>query len=730
MRTYDPLFSCQEGMLVQKHRCLKKITAITLLITLILNIFSVSLTVFADNRNRKVVRVGWHESPYFITDEYGRESGYSYEYQCKVAAYTGWEYEYIKGTWPDLLQMLKDGEIDLLSDISYSEERAKEMLYPSIPMGTEVYYLFVAPDNQEITPDDFSTLNGKRIGVTKNSIQKEYFIDWADKHEINVDLIELNITGDESLQLLGSDLDAVVTMDVYGSPNIAMPICKIGASDFYFAVNKNRPDLLNELDMALNRIQDENKYYDQQLYNKYLKNTETNSYLNSPEKMWLADHGAIRVGYQDNYLAFCAKDKYTGELTGALKDYLEYASSAFQNVKLEFETISYPTAAAAIEALKDGEIDCMFPVNLTDYDAEKLGLLITPPLMHTEMDAVVRASEKKEFLKKDHIVVAVNEGNTNYDIFLADNYPDWEKAYFKDTPTGLVAIANNEADCVIISNYRYGNISKQCEKLHLTTVYTGVDMDYYFAVRDSDMQLYSILARLTDVIPDATIHTSLTYYSTEDAKTSFVELIKDNLFIIMTTVSIVLFIIVILLLLGIRAEKKVIEEKKLIKNLNRRVFVDALTSVRNKGAFSDHIKKLQERIDQGEEFEFAIGIFDCNNLKAINDQYGHDKGDIYLKTACQLICKIFDHSPVFRIGGDEFAVILQNSDYSDREKLVEQFEIHRKEMCDSAKNKWDEVHIAIGIAVYNQNDDSLVSDTIRRADRLMYENKRIGKTQF
>ena len=93
----------------------------------------------------KVVRVGWHEEPYFITDQYGRRSGYSYEYQCKVAAYTGWTYEYVEGSWTELLQKLKDGELDLLSDVSFMEERAQDMLYASLPMGTEAYYIFVAP---------------------------------------------------------------------------------------------------------------------------------------------------------------------------------------------------------------------------------------------------------------------------------------------------------------------------------------------------------------------------------------------------------------------------------------------------------------------------------------------------------------------------------------------------------------------------------------------------------
>ena len=349
---------------------------------------------------------------------------------------------------------------------------------------------------------------------------------------------------------------------------------------------------------------------------------------------------------------------------------------------------------------------------------------MTPVLMRTEMDAVVRASEQKEFLRKDKVVVAVNEGNTNYDIFLADNYPKWDRAYFKDTPAGLEAIAAGKADCVIISSYRYSNISKQCEKLHLTTVYTGVDMDYCFAVKEGDTELYSILARVVDVVPEGVVHTALTYYSTEDVKSSLGDLIKDNLFVILSVIAVILFVIVILLLHNIRANKMIIEKEDQVKDLNRKAYVDSLTSVRNKGAYTEYVQKLQERMDEEEEFDLAIGVFDCNDLKQINDQYGHEKGDMYLKNACQLICKVFDHSPVFRVGGDEFAVILMNSDFSIRDELIRALEKKQEERNGVVRNRWEKVNVAYGIAVYDPELDSSVSDTARRADKVMYDNKR------
>ena len=691
--------------------------------------FSVPLSVSAEEKKGKTVRVGVHEAPFFITDKYGRKSGYSYEYQRKISAYTGWTYEYVEGSWSELLDKLKKGEIDLMSDVSYSEERKKDMLFSSLPMGTEAYYVYITSNNTDISPRNLSSLNGKRVGVGQGSIQKEMFIEWEKSHGINAEIVEMTCSEADSLKLLGKNYDAFVTVDIYGSNEKLVPAWKIGSSSFYFVVTKSRPDLLEELNSALNRIQDENKYYDQQLHDKYLKSSETNKYLNSEEKEWLANHGKIRVGYQDNYLAFCAKDPATGKLTGALKDYLDYAALAFENAHLEFEPVAYPTASDAIEAMKRGEVDCVFPANLTDFDAEQLGILMSPALMTTEMDAVVRASEQKEFLRKDKIIVAVNEGNTNYDMFLADHYPKWERAYFKDTPAGLEAIAEGKADCVIISSYRYSNISKQCEKLHLATVYTGVNMDYCIAVSEGNSVLYSILSKIIGVVPNGIVHSALTYYSTEDVKTSLGEIIKDNLFIILTVIAVILFVIVLLLLHNIRANKMILEKEDQVKDLNRKAYVDPLTMVRNKSAYNEYIKKLQEQLDRDEVIDLAIGIFDCNDLKSINDQYGHEKGDIYIKNACSMICKVFGHSPVFRIGGDEFAIILMNSDFTNRDELVAQLDKKQEERNSVVKSSWERVHIAHGIAVYDHELDDELGDTARRADKFMYDNKRKMKSR-
>ena len=165
-----------------------------------------------------------------------------------------------------------------------------------------------------------------------------------------------------------------------------------------------------------------------------------------------------------------------------------------------------------------------------------------------------------------------------------------------------------------------------------------------------------------------------------------------------------------------------------ISDLNNQVFVDALTHVKNKGAFSASIEKIQAQIDENsEQVSFGIVMFDCDDLKQVNDEFGHGKGDEYLKAATRVICRVFQHSPVFRIGGDEFSVILRNEDYQNRETLVWQLEKAKADVSASAENRWEQVNVSMGIAVYDPEKDRTVNDVVRRADEMMYENKRQRK---
>ena len=600
------------------------------------------------------VRVGWYDSSYNTMDAFGRRSGYAYEYQLKIAAYTGWNYEYVSGSWSALLQMLIDGDIDLMSDVSYTKERAEQMLFPDLPMGAEEYYVFVAPGNQEISSSDPSSLNGKRVGVNRDSIQLVFYREWAERNGLDTQIVELISSEDESIHMMETgEIDAYVTVDSFTDPECAIPVFKVGFSDFFFAVSKERPELLTELNNALNRIQEEDRYFNQKMYEQYIRTAGSNAFLTADELDWLIAHGAIRVGYQDNYLAFCASDETTGELTGAKKDYLEYASKSLKNAELTFEAKAFPTVEAAFEALEAGELDCVVPANLSGYDGEALGILMTPPLMSTDIFAIVRQSDMSNFTNREHVVVAVNEGNPNYDAFLLDHYPGWQKVYYKTTDDCLKAVSENVADCVLISSFRYNNISRQCERYDLTTFPTGIGMDYYFAVGKDDPKLYSILAKVVSQVPASTVNAALSFYVTEDARLSLGDFISDHLGVVMAVIAAVMIVIIVFMVRSIRAEKRA-------KQLISATETDTLTGLYNRDYFFQYAEGMRSEHPDASMDAIVMNIEQFHSINALN---GWDFGDQVLRTLGSEIRIIADeHAGIAgRFGADRFDIFCRHT---------------------------------------------------------------------
>lgn len=636
---------------MKKHPILTAVIrgASLLLCVMILTALFSSVAVNA-NDNQKTVRVGWYESSFCSTDSTGRRSGYAYEYQMKIAAYTGWKYTYVEGSWAELMQMLMDGKIDLMSGISYTDERAEKILYPELPMGTENYCIFISRNNRDITSDDYSTLNGKRIGVNKSSFQLGCLKEWVEKQGIHPEIVELSGTEEESISMVHSGyLDAYVTLNAFISPDEQLrSLCKIGSSDFYFAATGSRPDLLDDLNYALNRIQDENPYFNQQMNDKYIKMMGSNAFLNTEEREWLSSHGKIRVGYQDNYLAFCSQDSKTGELTGALKDYLESAADCIVDTHLEFETSAYPTVEAAFDALRKGEIDCVFPANLSSYDAEEEDVLITPSLVRSDVYAVVRQSDRYLSDNKEHIIVAVNEGNPNYTAFLQEQFPGWRAVVYPSTTECLQAVSSGIADCVLISSFRYSYLARTCKSLRLTTYSTGIGIDYCFAVAQGNTALYSIISKAVGLVSNSMVSAALSYYIAENSQLSFLDYITDNIGIVL---AVIFGIVVVILFLFMRSRRSEIKAKKLISATE----TDSLTGLYNRDYFFLYADRIYHEHPDIPRDAIVLNIDQFHSINALN---GWDFGDYVLRmlgSEIRTIAGEFD-GICGRFGADRFDI--------------------------------------------------------------------------
>ena len=165
--------------------------------------------------------------------------------------------------------------------------------------------------------------------------------------------------------------------------------------------------------------------------------------------------------------------------------------------------------------------------------------------------------------------------------------------------------------------------------------------------------------------------------------------------------------------------KNLVEKEKEVVRLNSMANRDMLTHVGNRNAYDQYAEGLQLKMTEG-HMEFGILLADANGLGRINEEYGNDKGDLYLQKACRVICEVFRHSPVYRMGGDEFAVMLLGEDYINRRALMDEAQsIYFKSMSDEKTPPWEQAGVSFGLAEYDEQKDRTVKDVYDRANEAL-----------
>ena len=719
----------------------KHIKQLIMLLALLLTVFvgmAVPFTSYAEEPEQKTVRVGWFDSSFYYWDQSGRRCGIAYEYEHKISAYTGWTYEYVEDSWPNLFQMLKDGKIDLLSDVSFRPDRAEYMSFTELPMGAESYYIYIDAQNRDLTADNPQSFNGKRIGVNEGSIQEGFLKEWAEKNNVTLEIVPLDLDEDESMDMVTSGgIDGFVSIFSFSSEQKVVPICRIGSSEYYYVVNNSRPDLLAELNMALAGIQDEDPYFNQKISEERLYSTRTDAFFKQNQEDWLEEYVTIRVGYRDDYLPYCDSDNATGELTGALKDYLVHAENSLRSSGVKFEAVPFASAQDALDAMKAGGIDCMFPVYLCSYDSDEIGIRLTNPAMKTEMSVIMRISDSKDLSRDSELTFAISDVDRNIETFILDKYPLCSCETYDNDEECFKAVASGKADCALVSNYRIPVSEEIVTKYRLFAVPVGESMPLSFAVDKGERDLYFLMNKSVLMTDSEDMYAALASYMQFNQKVSFTEFLRDNWIWVIAILTVLFSIIVFLLLQRLKAQKKLNEQQRMMEDGLRRelqqkeqlqsamdmAYRDPLTGVKSKHAYNEAEECMDQRIAEGNVSEFSVVVFDLNDLKMINDNFGHEIGDQYIKDACKQICTCFKHSPVFRIGGDEFVAILEGEDYTNQEELLEKFEKQVLSNLDRNTNV-----VAFGCANFELQKDNSIRNVFERADAKMYKEKVLLKS--
>ncbi|MBQ1471754.1 MAG: EAL domain-containing protein, partial [Eubacterium sp.] len=364
----------------------------------------------------------------------------------------------------------------------------------------------------------------------------------------------------------------------------------------------------------------ENRYYNQELFEDYFGLTGSNTSLTSGEKQWLEDHGKIRVGYKDNDLPFCAEDKTSGNLTGALKECLDLASSVGGETKVEFEPVSYPSTEEVLDALESGEVDTVFPIGISASDGEDNGIVMTRPLLNTEMYAVVRKSDHINVLPKKNFRVAINEGNPNLTVFVERNFPNWEIVPEKKEQDCLKAVESGEVDTTLLNRYRALRSDDLPQNEQLMTVVTGKSMPLSFAVRRSEGDLYAILGKAVSQISEAAVESAIEPYVYDYGKVSVMAFLRDHWIGVVIVLTAVFLLILFLLFQRLDAERRANERERLITATE----LDPLTKLYNRNFFFEYANKMYRDAPNREMDAVAVNV---ENFHSVNELNGREFGD-------------------------------------------------------------------------------------------------------
>ena len=513
-----------------------------------------------DEKQSQIIRVGSFEDTFDYVDKNGVRRGYGYELMQALAGYTGWKFEYVKCDWSNCFDKLENGEIDIMGDISYTDERAQRMLFSDEAMGEEKYILYADLADMDIGMSDFKSLDGKRIGVLMGTEPEIMLTQWENKNGIHTEHVNVNNNDDVENKLANQEIDCFVSLEdsIWSEQGISS-ITTMGKSGIYFAINKERSDIKTELDYAMRQLDQESPFFKADLYKKYFT-LDYRQILTGEEKSWLEEHGDIRIGFLNNDPAIFSRDEATEKLTGMLAEYTSYAKDCLGNRALKFYMQEYDSYDEMTQALQNCEIDVVFYAGRNPDFAEKNGYALTNTAWTYSLMAV---TDEGKFDENRVYTVAVPKEKDALKQHIAFGYPQWKLVDYDSLEDAADMVMNEKADCFLIGTsqaLRYDN-NRDFKSVPLTKT-----MEACFAVRGGEGTLLSILNKTLKAMPSDMLTSALAIYDSTEDKVTFWDFVKDNMFAFFVAIGFFSLSIISIIFVLLRKARKAEAVAKLAAN--------------------------------------------------------------------------------------------------------------------------------------------------------------------
>ena len=516
----------------------------------------------ADTQRKKqrIIRVGSFEDTFNYVDKNGVRRGFGYELMQALAGYAGWKFEYVKCDWSNCFDKLENGEIDVMGDISYTDERAQKMLFSEEPMGEENYVLYADLSHTDIMTSDFKSLDGKRVGVLMGTESEIMLTEWENKNGIHTEHVNVYNNDDVEKKLANHEVDCFVSLEesIWSEQGISS-VTNVGKSGIYFAINKERSDIKTELDWAMSQLDKDSPFFKTDLYKKYFT-LDYIQILTGKEKSWLEEHGPIKIGFLNNDTAVFSMDEETGKLTGTLTEYISYAKDCLGNQTLEFNIQSYDDYDEMLRALQEHEIDMIFYASRNPDLAEKKGYALTNTAWTYSLMAV---TDEKYFNENEVYTVAVPKEKEALKQHMAFSYPQWKFVDCDSLADAADMVMNEKADCFLMGTsqaLKYDN-DRDFKSVPLTKT-----MEACFAVSGGEGHLLSILNKTLKAMPSDMLTSALAIYDSTADKVTFLDFVKDNMLAFFVATGFFALSIIGIILVLLKKARKAESVAKLAEN--------------------------------------------------------------------------------------------------------------------------------------------------------------------
>ena len=456
--------------------------------------------VFAEEK--KLIKVGYSSYANFIEEKpNGSIDGYGAKYLNEVAKYTGWEYEFINDTWENCLTKLKNGEIDIICSVKYTNERNEYFDYSKYPIGFESTVLYT--NHTDAYYNDAKFLEGKRIGVIKKSFEPKALNNYAKEYEFSYIPIEYESTGQMLTDLEQKNLDAILSGSLLHPANLKV-IAKFNPEPFYLITRKGNDGIMHPLNDALTQIKTHAPYFDTTLYQQYYGSHDCNfqPFFTREEAELIQNMPPIKIGIISNRHPITFNDKATSKMNGIVEDILTLIS---QSSNIKFEFVPIPSGINPLQYLQINNISFVLCPNIDRPIDLNNNFIFSNPILTLPLTFVGRAGEN--YTSKDQPIIAILSALDLHDDIIKRKFPYCKIIHLETVEECLSAVKNHAADLMFqnfyVINYQLQNPQFEDLSIHPTTL--AYEQISIASLKSVDPRLISIFNKTINSLPKSEI---------------------------------------------------------------------------------------------------------------------------------------------------------------------------------------------------------------------------------